>query len=599
MTVVGLGVFLGVSLGVVKNLQEDNKIGNKDFAMNDPYQKLPVVTKTIKKDKEEDKKPQVPDAVEVTNAHRDATPDLPEHVPYLLVGGGTSSFAAYRAIRAADPSARVFIITEEERIPYMRPPLSKEMWFSDEITADANDVKFRQWNGRDRSLYFEPREFYSRRKSPAEGKPPADSRDPEKEDTNVGSEDLKDAEGPFVKKAESGINVITGRKVVKIDAARQEAELDNGRVITYGKCLLATGGKPKVLPVLARNSRLSSKVSTFRTIDDFLRLREMTGHVRSVAVIGGGFLGSELACALGNKATEGKNGLEVVQIFKEKGNMAKVLPDYLSQWTTEKVRKEGVTVKPNTTIRDAIITPESRLLLLTSDGEEIVVDHAVIAVGLEPNTDLAKSSGLELDDKLGGFRVNAELEARTNLYAAGDAACFYDVSLGRRRVEHHDHAVVSGRLAGENMAAMGDNKRKHYTHQSMFWSDIGPDVGYEAIGIVDSSLPTVAVFAKASEGDTPKAAVMESGEAMRSDAENKENSSSTQTASTSQAEEQDVEKYGKGVIFYLRDDVIVGIVLWNVFAKMSTARKIIRERKGSEEVSELAKLFDIQKEITS
>ena len=52
-------------------------------------------------------------------------------------------------------------------------------------------------------------------------------------------------------------------------------------------------------------------------------------------------------------------------------------------------------------------------------------------------------------------------------------------------------------------------------------SDIGPDVGYEAIGIVDSSLPTVAVFAKASEGDTPKAAVMESGEAMRSDAENK------------------------------------------------------------------------------
>ena len=81
-----------------------------------------------------------------------------------------------------------------------------------------------------------------------------------------------------------------------------------------------------------------------------------------------------------------------------------VLPDYLSQWTTEKVRKEGVTVRAKTTIRDAIITPESRLLLLTADGEEIVVDHAVVAIGLEPNTDLAKSSGLELDDKFGGFR---------------------------------------------------------------------------------------------------------------------------------------------------------------------------------------------------
>ena len=80
-----------------------------------------------------------------------------------------------------------------------------------------------------------------------------------------------------------------------------------------------------MLPVLARNSRLSSKVSTFRTIDDFLRLREMASHVKSVAIIGGGFLGSELACALGNKAAEEKKGLEVVQIFKEKGNMAKVL----------------------------------------------------------------------------------------------------------------------------------------------------------------------------------------------------------------------------------------------------------------------------------
>ena len=80
-----------------------------------------------------------------------------------------------------------------------------------------------------------------------------------------------------------------------------------------------------------------------------------------------------------------------------------------------------------------------------------------------------------------------------------------------------------------------------------------------------------------------------------------ENASSTNTASTStsQAIDQGADKYGKGVIFYLRDDVIVGIVLWNVFAKMSTARKIIREQKGFEDISELAKLFDIHKEITS
>lgn len=93
------------------------------------------------------------------------------------------------------------------------------------------------------------------------------------------------------------------------------------------------------------------------------------------------------------------------------------------------------------------------------------MDHVVVAVGLEPNTELAESSGLELSSVHGGFLVNAELEARTNLWVAGDAACFYDTRLGRRRVEHHDHAVVSGRLAGENMTGA----HKPYGHQSMFW----------------------------------------------------------------------------------------------------------------------------------
>ena len=128
------------------------------------------------------------------------------------------------------------------------------------------------------------------------------------------------------------------------------------------------------------------------------------------------------------------------------------------------------------------------------------VDHAVVAVGLEPNVELASASRLEVDDRLGGFRVNAELEARGGLWAAGDAACFYDPILGRRRVEHHDHAVVSGRLAGENMAGAG----RAYGHQSMFWSDLGPKIGYEAIGLVDSDLQTVGVFAKATKKDSPE-----------------------------------------------------------------------------------------------
>lgn len=81
----------------------------------------------------------------------------------------------------------------------------------------------------------------------------------------------------------------------------------------------------------------------------------------------------------------------------------------------------------------------------------------IVAVGVKPNADLAATSNLETDSKTGGFLVNAELEARSNLWVAGDAACFYDVKLGRRRVEHHDHAVTSGRLAGENMTGAGNS----------------------------------------------------------------------------------------------------------------------------------------------
>jgi programmed cell death 8 (apoptosis-inducing factor) len=106
-------------------------------------------------------------------------------------------------------------------------------------------------------------------------------------------------------------------------------------------------------------------------------------------------------------------------------------------------------------------------------------DHVIVAVGVEPNTELAKSSGLEVDKDLGGFVVNAELNARSNVFVAGDSACFYDVKLGRRRIEHHDQAVVTGRLAGENMTG----ERKPYLHQAMFWSDLGPQVSLISIFI--------------------------------------------------------------------------------------------------------------------
>ncbi|KAJ8385734.1 hypothetical protein AAFF_G00183340 [Aldrovandia affinis] len=473
----------------------------------------------------------------------EALPEIPAHAPYLLIGGGTASFAAARSIRARDPGARVLI----------------ELWFSDDPSA-TETLRFKQWNGKDRSIYFQPPSFY------------------------VSPQDLPKVEN-------GGVAVLTGKKVVHMDVRGNKVRLDDNSEISYDKCLIATGGGPRNMQVIERaGEEVMKRTTLFRRIEDFKSLEKVSRDVKSITIIGGGFLGSELACALGRRSIE--SGLEVIQMYPEKGNMGKVLPEYLSNWTTEKVKREGVNV-----ITDALVKnvrfDDGRVEIKLKDGRTVVTDHIVAAVGLEPSVELAKSAGLEVDSDFGGYRVNAELQARANIWVAGDAACFYDIRLGRRRVEHHDHAVVSGRLAGENMT--GANKP--YWHQSMFWSDLGPDVGYEAIGIVDSSLPTVGVFAKATAKDTPKAATEQSGTGIRSESETEAVASGEEpvTPSAPQALPQG-DDYGKGVIFYLRDKVVVGIILWNVFNRMPIARKIIKDGEEHTDLNEVAKLFNIHED---
>ena len=112
----------------------------------------------------------------------------------------------------------------------------------------------------------------------------------------------------------------------------------------------------------------------------------------------------------------------------------------------------------------------------------------------------------------------------------------------------------------------------------MFWSDLGPDVGYEAIGLVDSKLPTVGIFATATDKDTPKGIVSKTDESLRSESEAKV--APPENITTGVHEKVKIpppqENYGKGVIFYLNNDIVVGILMWNVFNKMSIARKVIK-----------------------
>ncbi|XP_011144588.1 apoptosis-inducing factor 1, mitochondrial [Harpegnathos saltator] len=496
---------------------------------------------------------------------------IPQEVPYLLIGGGTAAFSAFRSIKSRDPKATVLVITEEEDFPYMRPPLSKELWYSTDKDT-TQQLRFNQWNGTQRSIFYEPREFY------------------------LTIDNL-------MKSEKGGVAVATGWKVTKIDAINKTVILEDGYEIKYDKCLLATGSSPKNLPVFeSTQDSVKDKITTYRTKEDFLDLEESISDLKckNIAIIGGGFLGSELACVLA-KNYKSKN---IYQIFREKFIMAQVLPEYLSEWTTKKAEAEGVKIVPSKEVED-FRYKDDRLSLVLTGGETMDVDRVIVAVGAEPNTDLAKTSRLETDSKIGGFLVNAELEARSNIWVAGDAACFYDVILGRRRVEHHDHAVVSGRLAGENMTGAG----KPYLHQAMFWSDLGPDVGYEAVGIIDSSLPTVAVFAKpsAKEKNSESAGNPDKSnpEKQQSNVKSEESSEIVKNTDRTGSEKKEIneddaksvkapkEDFSKGVVFYLQDDIVVGIVLWNIFNRMRVARQVLAKGTKYDDLNEVAKVFTI------
>lgn len=253
-------------------------------------------------------------------------------VPYVLVGAGTASFFAMRGITEADPNAKVLIIGDEAEVPYMRTPLSKELWFKNlDNEGDADYFAFQDWGGKNRSIFYEPREFYCT------------------------ADQLLDKSG-------GAVALLTGSRVVDLNVHRKRLQLSNGRVVEYDKLLLATGGIPKQSTVLDDAPEgVKEHVHYYRKTSDFQRLNELIKKSKSLAVIGGGFLGSELAVALAHRGK--KNSLEVTQIYRERGNMAKVLPEYLSKWSTERVEEEGVRTVPGTIIVGAVCTDEGEHLM--------------------------------------------------------------------------------------------------------------------------------------------------------------------------------------------------------------------------------------------
>jgi 3-phenylpropionate/trans-cinnamate dioxygenase ferredoxin reductase component len=301
-----------------------------------------------------------------------------------------------------------------------------------------------------------------------------------------------------------------GVRIVGLDLDARRATDDTGGEHSYEKLLLATGGTPR------RLSEDGEGVIYYRTVDDYRRLRDLAGDGARITVIGGGFIGSEIAAALA------MNECDVTIVFPDPGIGAKLFPSELSAFVNEYYRQKGVTVLAEQLVEEA--TGES---VKTKDGTTIEGDAVVAGLGIEPRTDLADAAGLDVDD---GILVDEYGRAggRDDVFAAGDVARFPVAALGgTRRVEHEDHANTHGRAVGANMAGAGEP----YDHLPFFYSDLF-DLGYEAVGDVDSRLDTVEEWAKPNR---------------------------------------------KGVVAYVDGDGKArGFLLWDVWDKVDSARELIR-----------------------
>jgi NADPH-dependent 2,4-dienoyl-CoA reductase/sulfur reductase-like enzyme len=305
-----------------------------------------------------------------------------------------------------------------------------------------------------------------------------------------------------------GVEIHGGRRIASLDLDGHSASDDTGATHTFEKLLLATGGTPRRLPG-------DADVIYYRTLDDYRRLREIAGDGVRAVVVGGGFIGSEIAAALAT------NGCDVTIVFPDAGIGARLFPADLSSSVNDYYREKGVTVLAEQTVEsvaDGGVT--------TKSGEQVPADVVVAGLGIVPTTDLAEEAGLEVDD---GIVVDefGRAGGRDGVFAAGDVARFPVPALGgMRRVEHEDHANTHGRAVGANMAGADTA----YDHLPFFYSDLF-DLGYEAVGDVDSRLATV---------------------------------------------EHWVEPGKKGVVVYVDDDERAkGALLWDVWGKVDDARELI------------------------
>jgi NADPH-dependent 2,4-dienoyl-CoA reductase/sulfur reductase-like enzyme len=382
---------------------------------------------------------------------------------FIILGGGLTGANAVEGIRERDRDGPILLISAERDAPYDRPPLTKKLWTGGQRVEE---------------IFLHPGSFY----------------------------------------AEHGVELKLGTDIVELDAAAHVMRDRAGNSYRYKKLLFATGGTPRRLTIPGGDLQ---GLSYYRTLHDYQRLRDAASSGKSAVVIGGGFIGSEIAAALN------MNGVAVTMIFPEGWLVARIFPESLGRALTDHYRSKGVTMMTEDAPA-AIERRGNKHIVQTRSGKQMEADLVVVGIGIAPNISLAKAAGLKTGD---GVIVDEFLRSsNADIYAAGDVAFFPEQLLGGRRIEHWDNAVNQGKHAGRNMA--GANKP--FTYMPFFFSDLF-EFGYEAVGDVDSRFETFADWQEPNK---------------------------------------------TGVIYYLKSERVRGAMMCNVWEKVDAARELIRKNQS-------------------
>ncbi|MCT3397571.1 NAD(P)/FAD-dependent oxidoreductase [Lentilactobacillus hilgardii] len=372
---------------------------------------------------------------------------------YVIVGGGMVAGYAIKGIRQNDPNGSILVISREADVPYERPALTKKLWLDTEFTE---------------------------------------------EDIKIGAENYPNVTFKF------------NTTVNKINRQYKTIMLTNNPIIHYEQLLLATGSEPRSIKGPA-----DSHVLVFRKWSDYRKLRKFSGKNKNIVIIGGGYIGTELASSLT------QNHTRVTIIFPEKNLGEGKFPKDIRAEYEATFKKNGVEILSGQLVQSYQRQGE-HLIVVTKDGSKIIANTIIIGLGVTPRIKLAQDSKLILAD--GGVKVNKYLQTSDpSIWSAGDIASYPDQILGRQRIEHVDHARFSGELVGQNMAGA----HLAYKHTPYFYSMIF-DISWQAVGNINPAFQSVF----------------------------------------------DKRKHGS-IIYFLDKAKLVGILIWNVSVNLDDVRSLL------------------------